>query len=60
MAAELAATRSETATSDRIGSPGDDVRAAARVLRKSAKRFTGKDARQNKNLEPAFDSIKSG
>jgi len=28
--------------------------------RKSAKRFSDKDARQNKNLEPAFDSIKSG
>ena len=31
MAAELAATRSERTTSDRIGSPGDDVRTAARV-----------------------------
>ena len=30
-----------------------------KCVRKSAKRFSDKDARQNKNSEPAFESIKA-
>ena len=45
-------------TAQRIGGRGTPFR--LECVQKSVKRFSDKDARQNKYLEPAFDSIKSG